>query len=241
MGLKPLERQTLQEKAVGVIKAFIVENGLKPGDRLPTEHEMAEQLATGRSSVREAMKALETIGVIQSRPKVGCVVKSVDLSLLSRHTSFSEQVSGVSTAELLEAREFLETHIISQVIQKGDPAVLGEMAEGLRMGEEAVAGTRDWREAEKQFHAALFRGAHNSVLQGFSEVIEGFFSGLQTQYNSLASGSRKWLDDHRGIYEAVKDRNTALAQALMRVRLGRYSERARYTGAPLGATSRQIA
>ena len=239
MGLKPLKRQTLREKVVEVIKAFIVENDMKPGDRLPTEYDMAAQLATGRSSVREALKALETIGVVESRPKVGCVVRSVDLSLLSRHISFSDEVRGVSMAELLEARAFLEIHILPQVIQKDDPAVLEEMAEGLRMGEEAVAGTRDWREAEKQFHAALFRGARNSILQGFREVIEGFFFGLQT--GSLASRSRKWLDDHRGIYEAIKNRNTALAQALMRLHLDRYSERASHTGAPLEVTSRRVA
>lgn len=239
MGLRPLERQTLREKVAGVIKAFIVENGLKPGDRLPTEHKLAEQLAIGRSSVREAMKALETIGVVESRPRVGCVVRSVDLSLLARHISFSRQVNGVTMAELLEARELLETYIIPKVIQKGDPAALEEMAEGLRMGEEAVAGTRDLHEAEKQFHAALFRGAHNAVLQGFREVIEGFFDGLQM--GSPASGSRKWLEDHRGIYEAVKGRNTVLAQALMRAYLGRYAERVSFIGGPLASAPRRVA
>lgn len=239
MGLRPLERQTLREKVAGVVKALIVENGLKPGDRLPTEHELAEQLATGRSSVREALKALETIGVIESRPKIGCVVRSVDLSLLSRHISFSQQVSGVTMAELLEAREFLETHIIPLVIQRGDPAALEEMAEGLRMGEEALAGTGNLRQAEKRFHGGLFRGAHNSVLQAFGEVIEGFFAGLKT--GSQASIGLEWLDDHRGIYEAMKDRNAVLAQALLRMHLGRYADRELYTGAPLEVAPRQVA
>lgn len=239
MGLMPLERQTLREKVAGVIKAFILENGLMPGDRLPTEQELAEQLAIGRSSVREALKALETLGVVESRPRIGCVVRSVDLSLVSRHVSFSQHVSGVTMQELLEARELLETHIIPQVIQKGDPLALEEMAEGLRIGQEAAEGRRDWREAERQFHGALFRGAHNPVLQGFGEVIEGFFAGWQT--GDLTWVSRKWLDDHRGIYEAVKNGNVVLAQALLRMHLGRYPERALFIEAPVEAPPRQVA
>ncbi|MSS73984.1 MAG: FadR family transcriptional regulator [Candidatus Latescibacteria bacterium] len=226
MGLKALERQTLREKIVEALKAFILENELKPGDRLPTEHELAERLSVGQSSVREALKSLEAIGAIESRTKIGHVLRSVDMSLLSRHISFSEQVSGVTVAELLEARAFLETNIIPLVIQKGDPAVLEEMAEGLKMVEEVTAGTPDWREAEKKFHMALFRGAHNSVLQSFGEVIEGFFVGLEAEHPVMRG--QRWVDDHRAIYEALKDGDTALAQTLMRTHLNRYSERVSY-------------
>lgn len=239
MGLKPLERQTLRERIVGEIKTFILENDMKPGDRLPTEHELAERMSVGQSSVREALKSLETIGIIESRTKIGHVIKSVDMSLMSRHISFSAQVSGVTVAELLEAREFLETNIIPLVIQKGDPAVLEEMAEGLKMAEEVVAGTRDWRDAEKKFHTALFRGAHNSVLQSFDEVIEGFFVGLGTAHAD--PGGRRWLDDHQAIYKALKDRDTARAQTLMRTHLNGYSERLPYTRARRRPSARQVA
>ena len=238
MGLKALEHQTLRERIVEALKAFILDNDLKPGDRLPTEHELAERLSVGQSSVREALKSLEMIGAIESRTKIGHMLRSVDMSTLSKHISFSEQVSGVTMAELLEARVFLETNIIPLVVQKADPMVLEEMAEGLKMVEEVTAGTPDWREAEKRFHAALFRGAHNSVLQSFDEVIEGFFVGLGEEGMWKGQG---WLDDHRAIYEALKGGDTALAQTLMRTHLNRYSERTSHSHVHGRPSARQVA
>ncbi len=224
MGLKPLERQTLREKVVEAIKAFIVENDLKPGGRLPTEHELAERLSVGRSSVREALKSLEMIGVVESRPKIGCVVKSVNMSLLSKHISFGMQVRRATMAELLEAREFLEANIIPLMVQKADPVMFEEMAEGLKMMEDVVAGKGDRREADEKFHMALFKGAHNSVLQSFNEVIEGFFVRLRKEYAARVPGNQEWLDDHRAIYDALKKRDAVLAQALMRAHLNRYAD-----------------
>ncbi|OGG55497.1 MAG: hypothetical protein A3F84_18800 [Candidatus Handelsmanbacteria bacterium RIFCSPLOWO2_12_FULL_64_10] len=222
MNLKPLDRQTLREKVVEAIRSVIVENGLKLGDRLPTEHELAEQLSVGKSSVREALKSLELIGVIESRPKIGCVVKSADMSLLSEHISFSPQVSQVTVEELVEAREFLETNIVPLVIQRDEPEVFEEMAEGLKLMEEAVAGKGDRREADEKFHMALFKGAHNTVLQSFNEVMEGFFVRLREERVNRVSEGREWLDDHRAIYQAIENRDTGTAQALIRAHLRRY-------------------
>ncbi len=222
MNLKPLDRQTLREKVVEAIRSVIVENGLKPGDRLPTEHELAEQLSVGKSSVREALKSLELIGVIESRPKIGCVVKSADMSLLSEHISFSPQVSRVTMEELVEAREFLETNIVPLVIQRDEPGVFEEMAEGLKLMEEAVAGKGDRREADEKFHMALFKGAHNTVLQSFNEVMEGFFVRLREERVNRASEGQEWLDAHRAIYQALEKRDAGTAQALIRAHLRRY-------------------
>ncbi len=224
MGLKPLERQTLREKVVEAIKTFIVENNLKSGNRLPTEHELAERLSVGRSSVREALKSLEMIGVVESRPKIGCVVRSVDMSQLSEHISFGVQVKRATMQELLEAREFLEANIIPLVVQKGNPGMLEEMAAGLKMMEDVVDGKGDRREADEKFHMALFKAAHNSVLQSFNEVLEGFFVRLRQEYATRVPGNQQWLDDHRSIYDAIKKRDAVLAQALMRAHLNRYAD-----------------
>ena len=239
ISLKPLVHQTLRERVVGALKRFILENNLRSGDHLPSEQELARQLAVGRSSVREAMKSLEIIGVIESRPKVGCTLKSMDLSLLSGHIPFSPGVSGVTVAEILEAREFLEVNIIPQVVRKGDPEVLADMAEGLRMAEEIAPG--DWRKAEMRFHAALFRGAHNAVLQSFNEVIQGFFAGWQARGSASTPGHRKWLEDHRKIYAALKNGDTALAQALMRAHLRWYAGILIPSVAPVDPQAKQVA
>ncbi len=224
MGLKPLERQTLREKVVETIKNFILENRLKPGDRLPTEQELAVQLSVGRSSVREALKSLEMIGVLESRPKIGCLVKSVNMSRLTEHISFSVQVGQATMTELLEAREFLEANIIPLVVQKNDPIVFKEMAEGLEMMEEVLAGRGDRRESDEKFHTALFKGAHNSVLQSFNEVINGFFVRIRNEYAKKVPGTKEWFEDHKSIYEALKKKDAVLAQALMRAHLNRYAD-----------------
>jgi DNA-binding FadR family transcriptional regulator len=99
-----------------------------------------------------------------------------------------------------------------------------EMAEGLKMMEEVVQGNGDRREADEKFHMALFKGARNSVLQSFNEVLEGFFVRLRSEYAARVPGNQQWWEDHKAIYEALKKRDAVLAQALMRAHLNRYAD-----------------
>ena len=112
MSLIPVERQRLYRQVAEEIKRYILEQGLKKGDALPTEADFAGQLGVSRPTVREALKGLQMVGILTSRKGSGHAVGSLDLLELARQFSFHVQTDGMDFGELAETRLFLEVNIL---------------------------------------------------------------------------------------------------------------------------------
>jgi GntR family transcriptional repressor for pyruvate dehydrogenase complex len=203
------------EQAVGAIMRLLTSGELGPGDRLPTERELALRLRVSRSTVREAIRGLEMVRVLQVRHGEGIFVTSLDAQLLLEATTFAMQLMrDREVVDLLELRAILEGAAAALASARMTDEQLRTLLR--RLEELDAASTADeLLEADIAFHATLAAGAGNVVLASLLDT----FSARTYRARHLNAGLG--LDEalvrsrasHRRIYEAVAAKDPEAARA----------------------------
>lgn len=199
----PFQRVPVTKVVQPYIRQHILSNNLRPGDPLPSEAELAETLQVSRVSVRESVKALEALGVIQVIHGKGLFVRSFNLDAALEVLSYSLDF-GVSTVyELYQIRKWLEIAVIGDVAAKIDEAALAKLDRLLNEWEANIpAGT--WAEFDRRFHRVLCSRANNQMLL---LVLDAFWTVFDNATDeSLKATPDPWatLADHRRILDAVR-------------------------------------
>jgi GntR family transcriptional regulator, transcriptional repressor for pyruvate dehydrogenase complex len=205
-----IERRSLSEVVAERIKQHIIDNGLKPGDRLPTEQELSDRFGVSRVSTREATKALGFLGIIDAAPRRGLVVGQIDMKRVTSYLGFHLAIADFPRAQLLDARIVIETGALPHVMRRmGDDASLyGRLLESA----DAVLAAPDVDEriaADAAYHRALLDASGIGPLLAFHDLLTIFFDSFR---RSLASGD--WdtgLRQHRQILEALRAGDLKLA------------------------------
>jgi len=220
---KELKRETLSEQIAERLKEYIFEKGLKPGDRLPTETELMEIFGVSRSSVREAMKALQASGLIEVRPRKGAVISNFDLNTVFDGLMYdlSFRSDEEIFLEILEARKVLEIAALPLVAEKIDE----EHLEKLEYWLDKMFNTTsvdEYRDYDMLFHQTLIEATHNRFLIQMGVIIFKFFQKLYELFPHRSGFVS--LNEHKAIYEACKSRDVEKLQQVMNVHLSRYYE-----------------
>lgn len=223
---------------IAQIRAAIFAGRFRPGDRLPTEREMAQQFGVSRVTVRDALRALETSGLI--RVKVGGqggpYVAEPDISLLSDSLGTHLQLRGTTFRELAEARLALETTAARLAAERATEADLASLEAAIngpiRPSFDAAATSLD-------FHTALVTAAHNGALLAMfmatRALIQEAFDALHAQQPDMADAARI---AHGKLSRAISGRDGEEAVRIMREHLYEFAARAeRAQDALLGAGS----
>ncbi|WP_332664763.1 FadR/GntR family transcriptional regulator [Aeromicrobium sp.] len=211
-GLKPLTRPRLYEQVAEQITGWIGENGLKPGDRLPPERELATRLGVSRATVSQALVALEVIGVVAVRHGDGAVLTETRSS-----TKIIDAIRAHATRmpEIIEARDALESKLAALAAQRRSDddmaridAALDEMARDIEDGGRGVEG-------DELFHAAITAAAHSSLLSRMMAEISDLI--LETRIESLSQPGRPRdsLKAHRKIADAIRAKDPRAAAEAM--------------------------
>jgi len=216
-----LKTEAIFRAAQERIKEYILEHNLKPGDPLPTEQELARQLGIGRNSLREAMKSLGTIGVIETRHGLGSFVGHATLAPLIAGMAFN-LVQSINhdtrtLRELLQLREILEVGLVGRATGQHTPEQLARLEElVLTMEQEATWGVIG-AEADRAFHETLYEPLDNQIvtllLRTFWDILAAVESQLPAASHSPEINAR-W---HRAIVEAIRAEDSAAAVAAMEV------------------------
>ncbi|MER6451574.1 FadR/GntR family transcriptional regulator [Streptomyces sp. NPDC059688] len=221
----------LQER----IKKLIVDRRLPSGAPLPTEPELMEYLGASRNSVREALKALQAMGIVEIRHGFGTYVGSMSFAPMIEGLAF-RTVAGHyrgedSLLQLLELREAVETGLVSRLAGRLPEADLVELNALVdRMEQEAAEGT-GLAETDRAFHATLYRGLDNVLL---SEVLEAFwdaFHRVQRDLVDVPQDPRVTCRQHREILDAVRSGDSLRAEEAIRDHFGNIRTRLSTTGA----------
>ncbi|MGJ3401973.1 FadR/GntR family transcriptional regulator [Glutamicibacter sp. Je.9.36] len=204
------------DAAITHIKDMILNGALSPGDRLPPEKELSEKLGLSRSSLREAVKALELIRVLDVRRGDGTYVTSLEPGLLAEAMGFVVDLHRDSSVlELLEVRRILEPSCAGLAAQRR----LDEHLELLDASIAKVNAGTDLPsliEHDLEFHAIIAEAAKNSYLATLLEALSSktvrarVWRGL-TQDHAV----QRTLDEHQAIVSAIRDSDTDLAKALV--------------------------
>lgn len=202
------------DEAIEKIKEMIVSGALRPGDRLPKESELAAGLGLSRNSLREAVRALSLIRILDVRQGDGTYVTSLDPQLLLEALSFVVDFHRDDTVlEFLQVRRILEPAATAMAA-----ALIGEQElDVLERGLDALGPQPSVEElvaADLEFHRGIVRGSGNSVLCSLLDGLSGpttrarVWRGL-TQEDAVA----RTLREHRAILGALRDRDAEAARS----------------------------
>lgn len=222
-----VRKSTRAARIVHQVRDYIYTNRLKPGDRLPAEHDLAKQLNVSRSTLREALKGLTANGLLESRPRSGTRVRKFSYEQVVEPLVAHFYLSELTIREVLEARAALELAGINHVVQRATP----EQIEGLRKieasFEASTGGPVSHHEWDLKLHEALLAASGNRILASMVGLLRAFFDHPALKEDSVIT---RHLDEaelamttneHRLVIEAVAARDVELANRVMREHFGR--------------------
>jgi GntR family transcriptional repressor for pyruvate dehydrogenase complex len=219
--LRPFNRPRLYEQLVERLLDHISAEGLRPGDRLPPERELAAQLAVSRASVSQALIALEVQGVIDVRHGDGAVILDVPprQQVLAALDARRNQLR-----EVIEAREALEVQLAALAAQRRTDAdlaaidaALDDMAREVARGGRGVSG-------DERFHAAVTAAAHSGLLADLMVKISELVRESRIESLSQPGRPEQSLAGHRKVADAIRSGDAAAAAAAMGAHIAAVSD-----------------
>ncbi len=202
------------EEVARQIQQRIIEQ-LKPGDVLPPERELAGMFGVSRSSVREAIRSLEVMGLVEPRRRVGTLVRELNaVSILNPLTTALLQ-TGKMNSELLDVRRIIEPPLARRAAVNATPAQISDLEEILRRQEERLSRGELGIEEDAAFHYCIALAADNAVMVKVLDVLMDLLR--ETRQRSLQTDGRavKSFQGHCRILAALKLRDAAAAEEAM--------------------------
>lgn len=224
-----LERQRRSDMVAHRIRELIVDNRLLPGDRLPTEHEMAGRFGVSRLAVREATKALEFLGLVEASPRRGLTVGALDLQRVTPFLQFHPTLRDTTPDSLIDTRVVLETGGLPWAARRirEDDAIhdgLRDLAEQFR----DVRSVGDWIELDIRFHRQLLQASGLAPLVAFHDLLEIFFQRFRTRLQSeLRFTGKDWepgVESHLRIVETLRAGDVLCACEQLRAHIESHRE-----------------
>jgi len=217
---KKVKTKKVYMKIVEQIQDLMKGGKLRPGDKLPPEHILAEKFGTSRPSVREALSALEILGVTESRGGKGNFIRDNFSSSPLYEQKFRELEEGESPFELLEARKAVETEIAGLTAEKATSEDIREIEKALDRMKNVLNDTPRAMEFDREFHIALAKAAHNSVLfQMMNYLADGLKESLWVKIKekswALPGHPQKYLEEHTKLLGAIKKGDKKVARRIM--------------------------
>src|SRR5689334_1691405 len=217
---RPIEGEKGYGKVFAFLREQLLSGALKPGDRLIPERELAGQLGVSRPLVREALRALTVLGIVEIRDRIGTVVTRPDVSVLNDFFTFALAQQADMLDDVMQARVAIECQAIRLACERANIADFERLQRALaKIGEtidEADAGGM----ADFEFHRAIVVASHSETLT----VLHGSLAGLLTHSHrsrrklvqAFPSMKTYLIDDHRRIFDAVIARDPERADATLR-------------------------
>lgn len=215
LGLEAIPRNRIFTRVAEQLQAHIL-NQLKPGDMLPPERELVRRFGVSRSSIRDAIRSLEAVGLLEPRQGIGTVVR--DLS----NEAVVTPVAGVllqkqkAINELLDVRMIIEPALARRAALHATPEQLAEMQAILDQQEQKVRRGEVATEEDSAFHYTIALAATNSVMLKLMHVLMDSLREMRERSLQVGGRQGKSLAGHRRILAALKQGDAAAAEAAMR-------------------------
>jgi DNA-binding FadR family transcriptional regulator len=212
-------RDSSSSAVIAGIIDYLKVRRLQPGDRLPSERDLAERLGAGRNAVREALAMLVTLRMVESRPNSGIYLRHVEregsFEALVMMADMGATPTATEIAETMEVRAHLEALSARLACERRTAEDLERLDAVQRKTEEVLAGCGNIAGADTQFHMALVEATHNSVLV---RVLNAFYRFTEKRrelvFADHARGAAS-ARDHRKLIELIRKQEPGQAEALI--------------------------
>lgn len=219
MELKPIKTRKIYEEIVERIREFITSGELQPGDRLPSERDMAERLEVSRASVREAFSALEMLGLLEIRTGEGTYIRQVNIESVMSSLTWVLYMEKDAVLELLEVRKILEVQVAALAAQRANPEDLQNIEEALKQMYQDLQNVRLGEHADERFHFAIAQATHNKILihlmSALSDTMERTLKASRSKLYEGKDMPERLYKEHALIYEAIRQQEPSEASERM--------------------------
>ena len=214
-GFEAIRKNKVHEEVAKQIERLILKE-LNPGDKLPAERELAEMLGVSRSSIRDAIRRLELMGLVQPRQGAGTVVQEISPEALVTPLSNVIANKGKLVGELLDFRRMLEPPLAARAAKHASTGQIAEMEAILRRQDKKVRRGEAAIEEDTEFHYSIAMASGNSVVLKVLDVVMDMLRETRTRSLQVAGRPQKSFAGHRRILAAIKRSDAEAAEAAMR-------------------------
>lgn len=214
--LQAVPRGTAVSEVAKQLTGLLTAGELAAGSRLPPERQLAEELGVGRSAVREALAALEILGIVTVRPGSGTYLRDSASELLPTTLSWGLMLSASRTAELAQVRGGLEiqaARLAAEQIGDDDIELLRGYITTMAESTDDIAG---FIEADARFHLQLATSSGNLVLRDLLQTTRSLLRVWVDRGLRTLEQAQDALAEHRAVFEAIEARDPERAEAAMR-------------------------
>jgi GntR family transcriptional repressor for pyruvate dehydrogenase complex len=213
--LRAIKKTRIHEEVVTQIHDLIREGRLKAGDQLPSERELSETFKISRTSVREALRTLETKGLIISRTGMGNFIADLPIEALVAPLAKLLIQEKAALADIFELRKLIEPHIAALAAERATERDIERMKRILEKQNAAVRRGETGVEADAELHFAIGQSTQNQALEKLVSGLMEILSHSREESLQPPDRRRASIDFHRKILSAIEQHDKAKAQEAM--------------------------
>lgn len=215
----PIEKNAVARQAAERITELIVSRRFPPGSQLPPERELSSMLGISRSSVREAIRALSHMNILEARHGQGTYVTSLSPELLIQPLHFLLAVDDRTIHQLFEVRKIIETAAADLAARRAEPEEVEQMQDVHRRLCECVDDAESFVELDTEMHALIARSGHNDLLVRLLASTAVLLRRSRSRTGALRSLRERAAIDHGDVLEAIQAGNGGRASSAMLMHL----------------------
>lgn len=215
------KRPATSDSVLVLLKKLIVQGDLRPGQRLPNERELAARLGVSRPSLREGIRALAAMNILDVRHGDGTFVSSLDAELLAEPVQLILAIDSSAIFALYEVRRITEPAAAALAAERATPDELELCAEEMERGIESQSDLDQLIEHDTRLHRLIHLAAHNPLLLSTSASLAGLARKARLRSVLLPHNAALTVEEHTAIISAIRGREPERAAAAMTAHLMR--------------------
>jgi GntR family transcriptional repressor for pyruvate dehydrogenase complex len=229
LGRLDLARPSKSVEVAQSLLSYLLSGELQPGDRIPSERSLTQLLGVGRGAVREALKSLTLLGLLEVRQGDGTYLSSTNSSLLPQIVEWGIMLGEQHILDLVEARQEIEISLAGLAAGRRTDEDIATLSGALRAMREAVNDRDRYIEADVNFHMVVATISRNTVLAGVLNSIRSLLRVWTTRVVTDRASVRDSLALHPPVFAAIRDGDAEAARTAMTHHMERAAARLRKT------------
>jgi GntR family transcriptional repressor for pyruvate dehydrogenase complex len=218
-GVEAGPRETACEAVIEQIKSGVRDSRYAPGSRLPSERALAEQFGISRPTIREALRTLTALGVVEARQGAGTLLSPSGANVLKTSFEFLMLLDQPAVEALYEARELIEVHLAGRAAEHRTADDLAAMQGALEEMRQGISDPEAMTDPNVRFHQAIAAAAHNAVLARFIDCLhDGIRTCIEATRPATTDPAGSY-ERHAAIYDAIRRQNPADARRAMTIHM----------------------
>lgn len=211
----PIKRQKLTASVAEELLALIVRGGFQPGQRLPAERVLSEQIGVSRTSLRDAIARLEVLGHLEARQGNGVYVREPSAAHLTQPFQGMLARTAQNVQDLLEFRRMIEPEVAAHAAARATPEQVKVLLASIEAQQEAARQNVKLSHEDLQFHTLIAQMAGNEVVMGVLDTLRSLLRDLRDQV--LGDQPQLTIQEHAAVAQAIARGSPAAArQAMLR-------------------------